>query len=340
MVEDEPDTSSYPLHAIPPDPEALRHAHLFVKSNHNHKNPKIHIVDPLPNRVVAFADVHGDLNATLSVLTLLKLIPSPDNPIWIAGNTHAVQTGDIVDRGPDDLAIYRLLFNLADQAEAAGGALHLLLGNHELENLCFAKSVDKYHNSDVLQKYGGQDNRDAAWQASGEVGSRLFQEHVVLRIGPFVFAHAGVLPLYADYGVKGINEKAKQDMPLWLKTRAKPSRDEADQDNGFFPLGSQGVLFSREYKKNKAGCKRLKQTLKKPAFHGVERMFIGHMPTDSQRVESHCDGHLIRMDTAMSRWMFDPPADDISRCSGVEIVKGRVFAIRNDGIREEMPLDN
>lgn len=43
-----------------------------------------------------------------------------------------VQTGDIVDRGKDTIALYHLFDELRVQAEAAGGAVVSLLGNHEL----------------------------------------------------------------------------------------------------------------------------------------------------------------------------------------------------------------
>lgn len=48
---------------------------------------------------------------------------------------------DIVDRGPDTIAIYRFFQTLRPQAEAAGGALVSLLGNHELMNSLGGKSA-------------------------------------------------------------------------------------------------------------------------------------------------------------------------------------------------------
>jgi len=53
---------------------------------------------------------------------------------WIGGELVVVQTGDILDRGDDEQAILDLLFRIEAEAKAAGGALVLLLGNHELMN--------------------------------------------------------------------------------------------------------------------------------------------------------------------------------------------------------------
>jgi hypothetical protein len=54
-----------------------------------------------------------------------------DNLHWIGGKTHFVQTGDIMDRGDRAKEILDLLMRLEKEAEAAGGKVHILLGNHE-----------------------------------------------------------------------------------------------------------------------------------------------------------------------------------------------------------------
>ncbi|KDD76636.1 hypothetical protein H632_c152p0, partial [Helicosporidium sp. ATCC 50920] len=47
------------------------------------------------------------------------------------GSAVAVQVGDVLDRGGEEIALYYWLSRLQRQAAAAGGALHVLLGNHE-----------------------------------------------------------------------------------------------------------------------------------------------------------------------------------------------------------------
>ncbi len=44
------------------------------------------------------------------------------------------QVGDILDRGDHELRTLMFLERLAGEARAAGGALHLLNGNHETMN--------------------------------------------------------------------------------------------------------------------------------------------------------------------------------------------------------------
>lgn len=84
-------------------------------------------------RVVAVGDLHGDYDHFLAILQGTKIIDADGH--WAAGPTHLVQMGDILDRGPRARDIIDLLRNLEKEAEAAGGRVHCLIGNHEELNL-------------------------------------------------------------------------------------------------------------------------------------------------------------------------------------------------------------
>ncbi|KAK3120008.1 hypothetical protein QOZ80_9AG0679360 [Eleusine coracana subsp. coracana] len=102
---------------------------------------------PSPSRLVAIGDLHGDLPKSLSALRLAGLVPprsssgseGADEPSvstsWAAGPTLAVQLGDILDRGGDELRLLYLLRRLSLSAEARGGALLPIIGNHEVMNI-------------------------------------------------------------------------------------------------------------------------------------------------------------------------------------------------------------
>ena len=84
-------------------------------------------------RVVAFADVHG---AYTELAGLLQAAGVVDKDLrWSAGASHVVSLGDLLDRGADSRKVMDLLMRLQGEAAAAGGHLHVVLGNHEAMNL-------------------------------------------------------------------------------------------------------------------------------------------------------------------------------------------------------------
>jgi len=81
------------------------------------------------DKIVAVGDLHGDYQNFIKILTGTHLVDQDLH--WIAGRTHLVQTGDILDRGPSARKIFDLLIQLEKEAEQAGGHVHVLTGNHE-----------------------------------------------------------------------------------------------------------------------------------------------------------------------------------------------------------------
>jgi hypothetical protein len=84
-------------------------------------------------RVVAFADVHG---AYAQLAALLQSQGVVDGELhWNAGRTHLVSLGDLLDRGDDSRKVMDLLMRLQAEAHAAGGMVHVVVGNHEAMNV-------------------------------------------------------------------------------------------------------------------------------------------------------------------------------------------------------------
>lgn len=82
-----------------------------------------------PARVVAIGDIHCEYDGLVSILREAGLTDAQLK--WTGGTTVAVQTGDILDRGAECRRVLDLLRDLERQAQRAGGALRVLLGNHE-----------------------------------------------------------------------------------------------------------------------------------------------------------------------------------------------------------------
>ncbi len=84
-------------------------------------------------RIVAVGDLHGDYENFIKILKGTGIVEETLH--WKAGKTHFVQTGDVMDRGPEARKILDLLRRLEKEAVLAGGMVHVLLGNHEEMNI-------------------------------------------------------------------------------------------------------------------------------------------------------------------------------------------------------------
>ncbi|HLE69128.1 MAG TPA: metallophosphoesterase, partial [Vicinamibacteria bacterium] len=84
-------------------------------------------------RIVAIGDVHGAFDNMVAVLKNAGILD--EKLKWKGGKAHLVQNGDVVDRGPHSRKAMDLLMELEEQAEKAGGRVHVLIGNHEAMNL-------------------------------------------------------------------------------------------------------------------------------------------------------------------------------------------------------------
>ncbi|MEE9502396.1 MAG: metallophosphoesterase [Candidatus Aminicenantaceae bacterium] len=84
-------------------------------------------------KIIAIGDLHGDYENFVEILKGVQLVD--DSLHWIGGDIHFVQTGDILDRGPEARKIFDLIRRLETEAEEAGGMVHMLIGNHEEINI-------------------------------------------------------------------------------------------------------------------------------------------------------------------------------------------------------------
>ena len=66
-------------------------------------------------RVVAIGDIHGAYDNFVAVLQSAGLVDAELR--WAGGKTHLVQTGDVLDRGPDSRKSMGLLMDLEKQAK-------------------------------------------------------------------------------------------------------------------------------------------------------------------------------------------------------------------------------
>lgn len=278
---------------------------------------------PATSRIVAFGDVHGDLDATRRALRLAGAIDEHDR--WIGGRLVVVQTGDQLDRGDDEVEILHLFDRLAREAARAGGAFHALNGNHELMNAHldlryvtpggardFARVVRVPAEPDaaLLQVPEEMRARVVAFRPGGPYAMMLARRNTIVMVGDNVFVHGGVLPEHAEYGIERINEEVR----AWLRGAAPAPASSRGADS---PIWTR--LYSRD--PDEQACASLGDALQRL---GARRMIVGHT-VHRQGITAHCDGRVWAIDVGMAKHYGGP----------VEVLEIRGDAVRP--LREPRP---
>lgn len=195
------------------------------------------------DRVVAIADVHGAYDAMVETLGNVGLLD--ENLAWVGGESYLVIVGDLLDRGPRSRDALDLLMRLEGEAEAAGGMVQVLIGNHESMNMIgdlryVSKSEYEAFADDETSaqrdlwyrawrrsgRAAGIDARQSfdssfpqgyfalreAFSPEGVYGKWLLQKNVVAVVNGTAFVHGGLPPEVAELGLEGVNGGLKQDL--------------------------------------------------------------------------------------------------------------------------------
>lgn len=122
----------------------------------------------------AIGDIQGCYTSFTHLLELIGFSPSRDR-LWLVG--------DLINRGPDSLAVLRW----AKQHE---NSLSVVLGNHDLHTLAVAEGLVEAHRLDTLQSllHAADGAELLAW---------LRGRSMAYAEGEYLMVHAGVLPQWS-----------------------------------------------------------------------------------------------------------------------------------------------
>ncbi len=202
-------------------------------------------------RVVAFADVHGAYDGLVELLRAASVVDAELR--WSGADKHVVSLGDLLDRGPKSRAVLDLLMRLQREAAAAGGRLHVVLGNHEVMNLqgdwryvtpadyesfaadesdamraaAYAVFAAAAAGSESPAPRSGFDAsyprgffaRRAAFAPTGAYGAWLLTLPAIVVINDTAYVHGGLPKLVAERG-PAINDRLRADLARSLALRA------------------------------------------------------------------------------------------------------------------------
>jgi len=80
--------------------------------------------------VFVTSDPHGHRGLLVETLQAAGLVD--ESEAWSGGDATLWVLGDLMDRGPDGIGVVDLVMRLQAEAEAAGGRVGVVLGNHEV----------------------------------------------------------------------------------------------------------------------------------------------------------------------------------------------------------------
>jgi hypothetical protein len=292
------------------------------------------------DRIVAVGDVHGAYDRFVELLRTVWIVD--ERLRWIGGRTHLVQLGDVLDRGPDSRKTLDLLRRLEGDASRAGGAVHALLGNHEVMRMLgdlrftvpgeFAAFVtpqsERLRAAFVAQSPRSERQRveketplgwvemRTAIGRRGEYGQWLRTHDVAVRIDGILFLHGGISPKNASRSCNDINTQVRREMgDDEEETRADPLASLAASDDG--PLWYRGLAQEADSFE--------------PRFDAILRgqharaIVIAHTVVPDGRVRVRFGGRLFEIDTGMQ-----PAYVPDGRASALQIQGGAVTAIYAD----------
>ena len=255
-------------------------------------------------RIVVIGDIHADIGAAREAFRLAGGTDGNDN--WIGEDLVIVQLGDFIGRSYEDREVLDFILAVQDSATAAGGKVHVLIGNHEVfgarlelrwvpqEAYAAFDSIPGQNLDDPRLAHipAEQRARSAALMPGGYYAKRISEFPAVLRLGKTIFVHAGVTPHWAEYGVDRINEEISQ----WFAGQTEQPVSARGMDHRNL---DDSVVMSRHFSEDVGAeeCAMLEESLQ---ILGAERMIVAH--TVKESISARCDEKVWLVDIGMSRY--------------------------------------
>ena len=232
----------------------------------------------MPKRLLAISDLEGNYATLVAFLKANKVVD--ENGDWAWGDGHLVFNGDIVDRGDQVTEILWYIRMLEHQANAAGGHVHYILGNHE--TMVMAGDLRYIHPKYAATSKGLGHTYDALFGPNTDFGRWFRTRNTVTQIGPLLFVHAGYSPALEQ--LKLDPEKINQQ----IRTSLGPPKWPAQRDlTTELIWHQQGPMWYRgyfpQYAAQWGGLPTDEQLQEILARHQAKHIVVGHTVVDDIR---------------------------------------------------------
>ena len=238
---------------------------------------------------LAISDIHGDYEHFVEILVNAGVIDNTHH--WSWGDGHLIINGDVFDRGAWVTECLWLIYHLEQEAKAAGGKLHFVLGNHELMVL---RGDLRYVHQRYLDGIARRNRTpyDDLFGPEMELGRWLRSKQTLLRINRTLFVHGGIAPdiVRGGYDIVNINNLVRRSLG-YSSPRSYFSDTTKLLFGGLGPLWYRGYFMDMEDRYSAATPQQIDSQL---AYYDVENIVVGHSQMDS--IMTFHDGRVIAID--------------------------------------------
>lgn len=269
--------------------------HETVVRARNEKRPPVSVegVDSL----FVIGDVHGEFDTLTAVLRNAGVIDEALR--WSAGRSHLAVAGDMMDRGDDVTRVLWFLYGLESQAEAAGGRLHVVLGNHELMVMTGDLRYVSAKETHLARLHGVSDYARLYHPHGSLLGRWLTSKPGMVRIDDVLIAHGGVAKEWLSTTLTAFDDTLAaythdEAFRVWADTLVPLPLDSiAFERRTAFMWDPTSVFWYRGYASSDTLGGALRRVLR---HYDAALHVVGHTPGET--VRSAYEGDLVLTNTA------------------------------------------
>jgi hypothetical protein len=261
---------------------------------HPSKRPPVRAQDV--DSIFVVGDIHGEFDTLIGVLTNAGVIEASRR--WSAGRAHLAVAGDMLDRGADATRVLWFLYALERQAEAAGGRVDVVLGNHEVMVMLNDLRDVAPKESAIAGLYGIR--YDALFNPRESVlGRWLASRPSLIRIDDVLIAHGGASAEWLPYSLQAYDDTLAKFVGedlfrAWADSTVQVRMDSTSyQRRENFFWGPNSVFWFRGYAQSDTLSDMLKGVLRH--FDSTVHV-IAHTPGTA--IRERYGGALIAVNTS------------------------------------------
>jgi len=236
-------------------------------------------------KIAVLSDLHGQYDLAVEILTNNQIIDKNQN--WNYEKGHLIIVGDIFDRGPKVNETLWLLYNLEQQAEVAGGQVHVILGNHEY--MIFQQDVRYIHKKYAIISHLLETSYSDMYGKDTVIGRWLRAKSTVVKINDNTFVHGGFSKAFLEngYNMSLINKEMSQSIDM--------EEDELNKTNIYSRyFGDKGPVWYRGYFQDNLPDEEVSEIL---STVSANHIVVGHCSNET--VVELYDGKIYGVDSSI-----------------------------------------